>query len=289
MSARRGLGKGLDALIPTGDEKTAQEGGVLQVPIKRIIPNPRQPRVVFEESSLQDLANSIAAHGILQPLIVTQAENEDQYQLIAGERRLQAAGLIGKETVPVIIRQADEQQQLEWALIENLQRADLNPLETAEGYRQLIDDFGLSHDSLSERVGKSRTAVTNTLRLLKLPKSVLTALRQELISEGHARALLGLSSAQAQSAALQTILNSSLNVRQTEDLVRRLTGKRRPAKAAAADRSPDEVALEEQLRQTLGTRVSLKRGASGGSIVIQFFSDEELNALVERLLGDPDS
>ncbi len=285
MSQKRGLGKGLDALIPIGTEFDVTTGGVLQIPVDDILPNPRQTRINFNPEELSELAASIQEHGILQPLIVSRDEEGEKYTLIAGDRRLQASRIAGLATVPVIVRRVTDQQRLEWTLIENLQRSDLNPLESAEGYRQLAEEFGLSHMEIANRVGKSRTAVTNTLRLLKLSPAVCQALREGKISEGHARSLLALPSAAAQSAALQTILQKDLTVRQTEELVRRLTGERSPAKSKPA-RSPEEIDLEERLRQALGTRVILKRGRKGGSIVIRFYSDEELNALVERILAE---
>jgi ParB family chromosome partitioning protein len=285
MSQKRGLGKGLDALIPTGMEFDATTGGVLQIPVDDILPNPRQTRINFNPEELSELAASIQEHGILQPLIVSRDEESEKYILIAGDRRLQASRIAGLATVPVIVRRVTDQQRLEWTLIENLQRSDLNPLESAEGYHQLAEEFGLSHMEIANRVGKSRTAVTNTLRLLKLSPAVCQALREGKISEGHARSLLALPSAAAQSAALQTILQKDLSVRQTEELVRRLTGERSPSKSKPA-RSPEEIDLEERLRQALGTRVILKRGRKGGSIVIRFYSDEELNALVERILAE---
>ena len=282
MTRKRGLGRGLDALIPVGG-LPAPAGNVLSLPINEIQPNPRQPRTQFDARELEELAESIRSHGVLQPLIVTRGRSDSRYVLVAGERRLQAARIAGLDTVPAIVRSVNAQQHLELALIENLQRADLNPLEAAEGYRLLADEFGLSHDDIASRVGKSRAAVTNTLRLLKLSAPARDALRAGAISEGHARALLALATAQAQAAGLEAILKGGLNVRQTEELVRRLSGerKRRPA---AARRLPEEAALEEELRQALGTRVSLRRGRRGGTIAIRFFSDEELNAIVDQLL-----
>lgn len=284
MSRKSGLGKGLDALIPTG-EGAGLGAEVSEVSIDLIKPNPRQPRARIEARDLADLAASIAEHGVIQPLVVSHSESGRGYVLIAGERRLEAARLAGLRRVPVVVRQASEQQRLELALVENLQRTDLNPLEAALGYKMLAEDFGLSHEDISKRVGKSRTSVTNTLRLLKLPEAIRTALYESTISEGHARALLALPNAKSQSAALQTILNSELNVRQTEALVRRLGGERSKPPSVRA-RPAEEVDLENQLRASLGTRVTLKRGKKGGSLVIRFFSDEELNALVNRLLGE---
>lgn len=235
--------------------------------------------------SLTELAASIREHGILQPLIVSQGPDADHYILIAGERRLRAARSIGLNTVPVILRQATNQQRLEMALIENIQRTDLAPLDTAEAYRQLADEFGLSHDEIAERVGKSRAAVTNTLRLLRLPDSVRIALVEGKISEGHARALLGLASPQAQAAVLQNVLANDLSVRQTEALVRRYSGER-PAVTKRAEPSPEIQALEERLRDSLGTRVTLRHGKKGGTLVIHYYSNEELDGLISQILKD---
>jgi ParB family chromosome partitioning protein len=238
----------------------------------------------MDPEELTSLSNSIQEHGVLQPIVVLPQNRDGSFTLIAGERRLRAARQAGLDEIPAIIRDVDERQQLELALIENLQRADLNPLEAAEGYRQLIDDFDLSHEQIANRIGKSRTAVTNTIRLLKLSAAVRTALQEGKISEGHARSLLALSTAQAQAAALQTVLSRELNVRQTEELVRKLSGERKSRKPKA-EQSPEEKALEDQLRQALGTRVTLRRGVKGGSIVLRFYSDEELNTLVDQLLA----
>jgi ParB family chromosome partitioning protein len=283
MPQRTGLGKGLDALIP-GSGQTPSSAGIHQISLDLISPNPRQPRSNFDPSELDELAASIREHGILQPLIVASA-GDGHYTLIAGERRLEAARRAGLRTVPAILRQASDQQLLELALIENLQRADLNPLEEAEAYRQLNADFDLSHEQIAERVGKSRVAVTNTLRLLNLPEAAKKALLEGKISEGHARALLSLPTTEAQQAALQTILAHDLTVRQTEELVRKLSGQK-PA-APARPPSPPEIAdLEERLRTALGTRVHLRHGRRGGSLTLYYYSDEELNTLLERLLKE---
>ncbi|HEY9088351.1 MAG TPA: ParB/RepB/Spo0J family partition protein [Anaerolineaceae bacterium] len=274
----------MNALIP-GDDLPASEGSPLQVPVDQIIPNPHQPRTQMDENDLQDLAASIRQHGILQPLIVTQDSEAERYVLIAGERRLRAAQIVGLETVPVLVREASEIQRLELALIENVQRADLDALEKAEAYRQLADEFGLSHEEIGTQVGKSREAVTNTLRLLKLPETVRAALSAGQISEGHARALLRLNTAQAQLAALQTILRYAFNVRQTEDLVKRMLGEKVPVtvhKTPAAE----VTELEARLRAQLGTKVNLRHGKKGGSLVIYYYSDEELNALVSQILKE---
>lgn len=285
MSKRTGLGKGLDALIAPADEyaRNAAEGA-LQIPVDAISPNPHQPRTHFAEDELAELAASIGIHGILQPLIVANGAQPGQYTLIAGERRLLAARRAGLAAVPAIVREASQQQLLEWALIENVQRADLGPLEAAEAYRQLSEDFGLSHEAIAERVGKSRVAVTNTLRLLRLPPAVQQAVVDGQISEGHARALLALATPQSQSAALQTILRQGLNVRQTEELVRKLSGER-PARPPKAASSPEIAALEQKLRERLETRVSLNPHGRGGTLVIRYYSEEELEAIVTKIAG----
>jgi ParB family transcriptional regulator, chromosome partitioning protein len=285
MTRKPGLGRGLDALIPFGKETPLFEHGVEQIPVDKISPNPRQPRTRFSADELEELAASIKTHGVIQPLIVTASGEDNGYTLITGERRLLAARRVGLHSVPAIVREANQQELLELALIENVQRADLGPLEAAEAYRQLSDDFGLSHEDISSRVGKSRVAVTNTLRLLKLPISLQEALAGGNISEGHARVLLGLPTPKAQEAALETVLQHSLNVRQTEELVRKLIGQRRPVKPRDPP-PPEVIELEEKLRAYLGTKVSLNHRQNGGTLVIHYYSDEELDDLVDKLLGE---
>lgn len=288
MTRRTGLGRGLDALIPGGKETPDRQdaAAVHQIPVEAISANPRQPRARFDPDELAELALSIREHGILQPLIVTAGDGPDSFVLIAGERRLHAARQAGLTHVPALVRESSDQGRLELALIENVQRADLAPLEMAEAYRQLAEEFGLSHDVIAERVGKSRVTVTNTLRLLKLPEGVRQALAAGRISEGHARALLALPTPQAQAAALHSVLTNELNVRQTEALVRRMTGERTQA-APRPEAPPEVAALQERLQGALGTRVRLRRNRQGaGAILIHYYSDEELNALVERLAGE---
>jgi len=282
MAQRTGLGKGLDALIPGGKDSPSSAGGVMQAAVESIARNPRQPRVQFDAGELDELAASIREHGIIQPLIVSPGKNNG-YILIAGERRLQAAKKAGLQTVPVILRQASDRQHLELALIENVQRADLGPLEEADAYQHLVQDFGLSQEEVAARVGKSRVAVTNTLRLLGLSQRVKQALAEEQITEGHARALLGLTSAKAQEAALQTVLKLFLSVRQTEGLVRKLGGEKPKAKVKSKP-AADVADIERRLRASLGTKVALKHGKKGGAVTIYYYSDEELDTLLERLL-----
>jgi len=279
--AKRGLGKGLEALIP-GDFQAEPSQGAQQVPISSIAPNPSQPRSEINDEGLVDLSRSILEHGILQPLILTRNKSDGLYTLIAGERRMLAAEMAGLESVPAIIRDASEQERLEIALIENLQRENLTPLESAFAYQKLNDEFSLSHEDISTRVGKSRAAVTNTLRLLKLPENVRTALHSGAISEGHARALLGLPTKQAQTAALQTILKNGLNVRQTEELVRKFSGQKPKTEKKEITIPPEVKSLEDKLRTLLGTKVTLKHGKKGGTVVIHYYSEEELNSLINR-------
>ena len=281
MPKHTGLGKGLDALIPTGETTITSAGGVMQIPVEQIQPNPHQPRIHFNETDLSELSDSIREHGVLQPLVVMSVDGG--YQLIAGERRLQASKLAGLKTVPAILRQATKQELLELALIENIQRADLNALEEAEAYRQLTEDFNLSHEAVARRVGKSRVAVTNTLRLLGVAPAVKQALVDGKITEGHARALLGLSSARAQESALQTVVKLDMSVRQTEGLVKKLGGAK-PSSKKKAGPSPDVSDIEQRLRASLGTKVALRHSKKGGTVTIHYYSDEELDALLGKLL-----
>jgi len=291
MARRPGLGRGLDALIPGDDSKESSPAGsrsaqgVLQIPIEKIRSNPQQPRTVMDEEKLLELAASIREHGIIQPLVVSPASDSDDYILVAGERRLLAAGLAGLKLVPAITRHVNQQDQLELALIENVQRSDLSPLETAEAYHQLAERFALTHEQIAERVGKSRVSVTNTLRLLNLPEKARQALAEGQISEGHARALLGLPNVQAQRAALNTVLNLGLNVRQTEALVKKMSGERPPSQAKA-EPAPEIRELETRLRSFFGTKVNLNNGKKGGSLVIYYYSDEELNTILDKILPE---
>lgn len=288
MAQRKGLGKGLDALIPGGKSSVpptstgaGKSGGVQQVAVESIKRNPRQPRLHFKEDELNELAASIREHGVIQPLIVS-PKNDGSFILIAGERRLQASQRAGLKTVPVVTRQANNQELLELALIENVQRADLNPMEEAEAYRQLAEDFGLTKEKVAERVGKSRVAVTNTIRLLELPDIIKHAIADGNISEGHGRALLGLSTRQAREAAFQTVVNLSLNVRQTEELVRNRSGIK-PIKALKPKKNADVTDVEKRLQHSLGTKVALKHGKNGGTVTIYYYSDEELDALLKKM------
>jgi ParB family chromosome partitioning protein len=275
------LGRGLASLIP---QRQTNPAAVVEVPLARVTPNPWQPRRHMDDEGLEELAASIREHGVLQPVLVT--ETLEGYQLVAGERRVRAAQLAGLDRIPALVRQLADRDQLEVALVENVQRADLDPIDEATAYRQLIDEFGLTQEGVAERVGKSRASVANTVRLLELHPDVQAAIAEGRLSEGHGRALGGLP-ADGQGHVLGTVLGQGLSVRQTEELVRRLREPReaRTAKPAAARLDPDLERVEEDLRQRLGTKVSLSRSRKGGRIVIEYYSDEELGRLYERLIG----
>jgi ParB family chromosome partitioning protein len=297
MSRKRGLGRGLDALIPSElsiDTHVSQAperragAGLIEVSIDAIQPNPQQPRFSIDDTELAELAASIREHGLIQPLIVTYLESAlegPSYQLIAGERRWRAARQAGLSRIAVIVKEAAAQDMLALALVENLQRADLNPLEEAQAYRHLIDEFGLTHEQVADRIGKSRTAVANTVRLLRASEAVKKELLSGRIHEGHARALLTLENKEAQEAALAVVLRNELNVRQTEALVRRLTGEREE-RPTPPPPSLETQTLESAFREMLGTKVSLQRGKTGrGRIIIHFYSDEELHHIYETIVS----
>jgi ParB family chromosome partitioning protein len=275
-----GLGRGLGALIP---QRGAQASAV-EILISRISPNPYQPRKRFNPEDLASLRASIAAHGVIQPILVS--ETATGYQLVAGERRLRAAQSAGLDRIPAVIRQLVDRDQLELALVENLQRADLDPIETADAYRQLMNRFGLSQDDVASRVGRARSTIANTLRLLELAPEIQGAVGDGRLTEGHGRALGGLPP-EHQARVLDSVIGQELSVRQTEELVRRLREpKPAPREEAPARQSdPDLERVEEELRRALGTKVSLARSRRGGRIVIEYYSDEELGRLYERLTG----
>jgi ParB family transcriptional regulator, chromosome partitioning protein len=277
-----GLGRGLAALIP----QRGQAGpGPLEIPLDRITGNPRQPRVRMDDAALETLAASIREHGVIQPVLVT--ETIDGYQLVAGERRVRAARMAGLERVPAVVRQLADREQLELALVENLQREDLDPIEAARAYRSLIDDFEFTQGDLAARVGRARSTVANTLRLLDLHGAVQAAVADGRLTEGHARAIGGLET-DAQPRVAETVIDDDLSVRQTEELVRRLRVPRdQTATDARTARTPDPELerVEEDLRRALGTKVRMARSRRGGRIVIEYYSDEELSRLYDRLMG----
>jgi len=275
------LGRGLAALIP---QAVAASPGPAEIPIDQIERNPYQPRTSFAEEALAELAASITIHGVLQPILVT--ETLDGYQLVAGERRVRAAQMAGLERIPAVIRQAGERDQLELALVENLQRADLNAMDAARAYRQLRDQFSLTNEEIADRVGKARPTIANTMRLLDLTAEAQDAVEAGKISEGHGRALLGLAPL-AQRELLGMAVARGLSVRQVEDLARRLRADGGPAQRAIAARpaDPEIERVEDDLRRALGTKVRLARSRRGGRIIIEWYSAEELGRLYERLTG----
>ncbi len=296
--AKHGLGRGLGALIPPG-VPSALSPGIKEIEVARIAPNPRQPRHKMDPDALRELSASIKEHGLIQPLIVTPAPDSTdlapRYQLIAGERRWTAAKLAGLERVPVIVRGATPQEMLELALVENIQRADLNPLEEAGAYRALMDEFGLTQEQVAGKVGKDRTTVANALRLLRLPEDIQAALADEAISEGHARAILTVGDVKQQQALLRAVLDNNLSVRQTEEAARRLTERpttddRRPMTAARRQHEEHEMpaatrALEDDFRRALGTKVEVSRSRQGGKVTVYFYSEEELEAIYDKIVG----
>jgi ParB family chromosome partitioning protein len=277
---RTALGRGLGALIPPRSSGTS----TTEVPVSRIARNPYQPRSVQDREALEALAESIRRHGVLQPIVVI--ETLDGYQLVAGERRVRAAEIAGLERIPAIVREAADHAQLELALVENLQRADLAPLDEAQAFRRLVDEFGMTQEEVGSRMGRSRSAVANTMRLLDLADEVQAAIADGRISEGHGRALGGLD-VSAQPQALRAVVDRGLSVRDTEELVRRLRVAPAPAPTRATTRTDPEIErLESGLRQALGTKVRLARSRRGGRIVIEYYSDEELGRLYERLVAE---
>jgi ParB family chromosome partitioning protein len=290
---KRGLGRGLGALIRNTESPTLAEGGVRLLAVEQIRPNPRQPRTHFDETALAELAESIRTHGIIQPLIVTQSSEEPGfYYLVAGERRWRAARLAGLAEVPALVREASSSQLIEWALVENIQRADLNPLEEAGAYQALMDELGLTQDEVADRVGKSRPAVGNAVRLLQLPLLYQEALLAGTISAGHARALLRLKEKPSvMEQAFVNVVGQELNVRQTEALVNSLfaaaTAEPQPEQPPPPPLHPQLTHLENRFRTILGTRVNLTRNANGsGRLVIHFYNEDDLAQLYELIAGD---
>lgn len=278
-----GLGRGLASLIP---QRPTPPQGQLEIPIDRIRRNPYQPRKRVDDEALAHLVESIRTHGVIQPVLVT--EQLDGYQLVAGERRLRAAQLAGLDRIPAVVRQLADREQLELALVENLLRADLNPIEEATAFRQLLDEFGFTQDQLASRMGRARSTVANTLRLLEMSQAIRDAVADGRLTEGHARAMAGLAE-RDEASLVAHIGERGLSVRQTEELARRLRDAHEPKPGAEAsvDRAPDPdlERVEEDLRQALGTKVSLARSRRGGRIVIEYYSDEDLGRLYERLVG----
>ena len=302
-SNNHGLGRGLASLIPPknkpiGDfsraapsasqelaksQSAAVQDEYLEVAIEKIASNPQQPRHDFDEKELEDLAGSIREHGVIQPLVVVKIAPE-QYELIAGERRLKAAKMAGLKMVPVIVRAEEgEREKLEIALIENIQRKDLNVLEEARAYKKLIEEFDLTQEDIAARVGKSRSAVANKVRLLALPIEIQRALQEGKITEGHARSILAIENPEKQRALFELILKDNLTVRQAEDKVREVMVSKHKRRIGAAMLNPEFREKEERLSAALGTKVQIKKSGGGGKIVIDFYSKEELDNIVSKI------
>ena len=288
MMNRPALGRGLGSLIPaalpkpTYTEQVIPEAhrAVLDIPVGQIRENPRQPRLHFSPSDLEDLISSIREHGILQPLVVTKASAG--YELIAGERRLRAAKALGLLTVPAIVREATEQQKLELALIENIQRQDLNAVEEAMAYRALIDEFNLKHEDIARRVGKNSSTISNILRLLDLSDEVLAALREGKISKSHARTLLAEPNLEKRDLLFHAMLKGGVSVREAEARVSR----KQFGRAALRFKDPNIAAHESRLREILGTKVDILESEGKGKVSISFYSKEELLGILDRLTGN---
>lgn len=287
MTRPGGLGRGLGALLPPA---TAGQSGLRELPLASIVPNPRQPRDHFEDMALQELAQSIRQVGILQPVLVRPIDDGEHYELIAGERRYRAAGLAGLDVIPAVVKETPDDELLTKALIENIHRTDLNPLEEAAAYQQLLDDFGVTHDALAQRLGRSRSTISNALRLLALPPALQQLVADGALSAGHARALLALDRADEQARVGQQVVAEGLSVRATEELVRRRLGRTDSASAmselaAAAKRrkaSPYE-GLQRRIGDALGTRVQIKGTARRGRIVIDYSGAADLERLLQIL------
>lgn len=295
QTQKHGLGRGLGSLIPNKssffsanafgsrpiDDKVAQSS-IYEVATSAIVSNKYQPRLRFAEKPLQELAASIKEHGILQPLVVVKAGSG--YELIAGERRLRAAKMAGLSKVPVIIRESSELEKLELALIENIQRQDLNLIEAAESYQKLNDEFGLTHDEIAKRLGKSRPVVSNTIRLLALPGEIKQALAEGAITEGHAKVLLEIKDDAKRSALFKQVLAQKLTISDTSKEVKKVEVNRHTRQVK---RDANLMAYEERLREKLGTKVTIRRrGQKGGEIVIEYYGEEEFSDLISKLSGD---
>lgn len=277
---KKALGRGLDALLGEGSNPDRGESRTVLVEVSRVVPNRRQPRRHFPEERMEELVESIRTHGILQPILVRPLR-DGGFEVIAGERRLRAARILGLDRIPARVLEASDEAALELALIENLQREDLNPMEAAEGYHRLMAEFGLTHEEIAHRIGKDRTTVTNTLRLLALPKEVQQDVAEGRLSLGHAKALLGLERVEDQVTVAREVIQKGLSVRQTEQWVRQWKRGARPREKAPP--APEIRSLEERLQRVLGTRVRLRPGRKGGRIVVEYYDHEDLERILEVL------
>jgi ParB family chromosome partitioning protein len=285
MSEKRRLGKGLGALIP---EVMSGSGETSEVSLEKIEPNPFQPRQRFDDEKINELAASIKEHGVLQAVVLAPSTDNDRYFLVAGERRCRAARLAGLIKVPAVIKSYDSKQMLEIALIENLQREDLNPVEEARAYKKLMTEFNYTQEELARRIGKSRPSVANTIRLLSLPERVIEALEVGKITSGQARPLLGISNKEVQEKAFKKIIEEGLTARDAERLVSASSGKKQQENSNGQTKEEDPIQseLQLQMQRILGTKVRIKPGKSGGTIEIYYYGDEDLERLVDKLLPD---
>lgn len=278
MINKRGLGKGLGALIPENEEK--MQNAVIELKITDVEPNENQPRKDFDEQALTDLSESIKEHGVVQPIIVRKIGNG--YQIIAGERRWRASRLAGKKTIPAIVKECSNLEVMELALIENLQREDLNSIEEALAYKSLIEEYNMTQDEISKQIGKSRPAIANSLRLLQLPQEIKEMIAAGKITQGHARALLAIEGEKKQLDIAEKIINQQLNVRQIEKLAKESKQKEKNTKPA--DNLQLEIKeLEEKLKAVLGTKVTIQHKNNRGKIEIEYYSNEELERLIDLL------
>jgi len=277
---RKALGKGLEALIPSSGTSTMDvpRAGLREIPIDQVEPNPHQPRTKFDEPALRELADSILASGILQPILVRRRSDDGGFQLVAGERRLRAAQLAGIDQIPAVVKEVDDQEMLELALVENVQREDLNPIDEAKGYHSLATRLTMTHEQISQRVGKHRSVVTNALRLLALPPEIQDMVSRGTLSAGHARALLSLDSPGDQLATARYIHSKGFSVRRTEALINR---KLRRKHSRPRSRSADLADMEARLQQRFATKVSIRAGRKGGKVEFEFYGREDLERLLE--------
>jgi len=280
---KKGLGRGLSALIP--DIEAGDAGKVQQLAVERIQPNPYQPRKRFDEGKLAELAESIKAHGIVQPLVVRKVG--DGYELVVGQRRLLAARMAGLVEVPVLVNDLGDAEMIQVALIENLQREDLNPMEEAESYRRLVEEFAMTQDEVAGLLGRSRPSIANTLRLLNLHPEVQEIVSRGTISMGHARALLGIQDPGLQLETCKHVVEQALSVRETEELVRRVLASGRMSGSEEKEerpKDPEIASLEEKLRRAFGTQVRIVPGKKKGKIEIEYYSDEDLERILALVL-----
>lgn len=278
---KKGLGKGLGALLDS-ENILAETSAVSELKINEIEPNREQPRKQFDQEKLKGLAESIKQHGVVQPIIVK--KNENGYSIIAGERRWRAAKIAGLKTIPAIIKDLTSREIMEVALIENLQREDLNPLEEAEAYKKLMDDHGLTQEAISKIVGKSRAAIANSIRLLTLPETIREMLVNELLTPGHARTLITIEDEEKQKLLAKTIIDKNLNVRETEKLTQNQTAQRKKRKSP--ERDANIIDIEEKLKSILGTKVDLQHFSNKGRIVIEYYSNEEFDRIIDILTNN---